>query len=219
MTTRGPYAEAMTSDGPDAVRAHVDDLLTQAAAAGYRLDPRPFVELRPEHEHSTALPSPVGRHSALWIGRDLLQAPPAVQRWGLAHEVAHLLPSSAGPRLHLGPWLGTVAAVAALVAVAAAVTSAAALATAPGPVPAPPWLPLISVAGVLVLWLVLQRMRRQLESAVDIATARVFGLVLPPDGVQWLTAAEGTISRHLPVLLRTHPRPGARRQTGLDALS
>jgi len=223
----GSYAAVMSSDeaadgAPAAVqsvvRAHVDDLLDRAAAAGHRLEPRPVVEVLPGRGHSSSRPATSREAAAVLVGRDLLDAPPAVQRWGLAHEVAHLLPSPATARGHLGPWLGTVAAVATLVAAAAAVASAVALATAPGVAPMPPWLPLVSVAGVVVLWLVLQRMRRQLETAVDVATAAVFGLVLPPEGVQWLTTAEGTVSRRLPVLLRTHPRPAARRRTGLDTL-
>ena len=152
------------------------------------------------------------------LGQDLLATAPEVRAWTLAHEAAHVLRGQQRlvPPVPVGVWCsGAVLVVVMLVALAAAVYGERLGGWAGG------WVTslLLVVVAAMVMWAgLLTGLLRAEEAAADAVAATVFGEVLSEDGVRRLYDQEG-LTRYQPMLLRTHPRPPARRQAGLTALA
>lgn len=201
---------------PDLLRRQFEQIAARAAAHGRALHPMPTLELAArDGQGSRAIPGPArGRQRPrVRLGRDLLDVAPDDRAWTIAHELSHILRAqqSTRPRHLRGP-LG-LAELLLIVTVAAMLAAGGTLLRGSGPDLG--WLltlATLSAAGGLLAVIALGRRE---ESATDVTAATVFSEVLTPAGVQRLRRAEGALSGYVPNLLRTHPRPAARRRAGL----
>ena len=194
------------------------DIVDRATAAGRPLHPRPRLEVADGRRERSRAVTRAGEAPRVRVQRDLPARPPQARAWTLAHETAHVLRAQEGAR---PPQRGltALAGVLAVVAVVAVAVGAYGELLAGWTGTTTQWL-LPAVAGITALGMImiLTALVRREEVATDEVAAVIFGEVLSPDGVQRLLHAEGGLwLRWLPTLLRTHPRPAARRRAGLRA--
>jgi hypothetical protein len=71
------------------------------------------------------------------------------------------------------------------------------------------------VLGMLALMARLLARSRQDETETDATAAEVFAELPTQTTVHVMTVREGATLRHLPMILRTHPRPANRRSAAL----
>jgi Zn-dependent protease with chaperone function len=192
------------------------DLIVARSADLWQPVPVLEVDGHKGHSSSVVLAATTSTPPRVRLSADLLSTPPVDRAWSMAHELGHVLRHQNGERPAGAPVFLAGAGVLGAGAVACVFTAGAAVLHSAG-----------FIAGVLAagalgqvggLWLVLLVLMRREESATDAVAAAVFGEVLTPAGVERLCRYEGALSRYVPTLLRSHPRPKARRAAGLVAL-
>lgn len=216
---RGPLA---LTPAPGPVATELDHLIARARAHGHPVRVPPIATAGRGRSRNHIGPWSEDEPRRIVLTSSTLVLPAAERRWVLAHELSHQLrddqrggrypePRWAWPLtvallvLLIGSILGCGAIALGLLHPYKEVSAAVAVAAA------------VLMAAFLA---VLTRWERAEETAVDHTAAEVFGAVLTPAGVRRLQRREGRLfGRLLPVPVRSHPRPAARRVAGLAVLA
>lgn len=193
--------------------SEVQALAARAARAGRPLRGVPTVEIS---DTLSSRAFPAHTPPRIRLSSRLLQLSPRERAWTIAHELSHVLRHQEGSAWRRAPiWpflLASVVTFASLAGAVLAAPSSAILSTL---------LVLLALAGAggLTWWNMAQLAgSRRNEAETDALAATVFGEVMTEEWVQHILHAEG-LSRYLPMALRSHPRPDARRRDAVLAAS
>jgi len=193
--------------------SEVHVLAARAARAGRPLRPVPTVEIS-DKLSSRAFPSHTPPR--IRLSSRLPQLSPRERAWTIAHELSHVLRHQEGSAWRRAPiWPFLLASVVTFASLTGAVI------TAPRSAILSTLLVLLALAGAggLTWWNLTQLAgSRRNETETDALAATVFGEVMTEEWVQHTLHAEG-LSKYLPLALRSHPRPDARRRDALRAAS
>ncbi|MCM3662530.1 ImmA/IrrE family metallo-endopeptidase [Georgenia satyanarayanai] len=198
---------------PAELLSEVHALAARAASAGRPLRSVPSVEIS---DKLSSRAFPAHTPPRIRLSSRLLQLSPRERAWTIAHELSHVLRHQEGSAWRRAPiWPFLLASVVTFASLTGAVIVASCsliLSTL---------LVLLALAGAggLTWWNVAQLAGgRRNESETDALAATVFGEVMTEEWVQHTLHAEG-LSRYLPLALRSHPPPDARRRDALLAAS
>lgn len=187
------------------LRAQFIALTLRAHSSGRPLDPLPTLQLGPHNGAWFA----VGGGPVVQLVTSIADIAEVERAFPMAHELSHVLRIQEHQRPRWPAAAVVAVPLAVLLAIAAAVLPVATGAT---------WPLALTVPALAVLWLLRLALQRSEEGATDATAAVVFGEVLTPAGVRRVALEEGRFSRWVPAVIRSHDKPGRRRQRGLQAV-
>jgi hypothetical protein len=206
-----------TTVAPASLVQEVEDLIVRGERHGHPVLSRPEIRLG---TRSSARAARAGQPAHITLDAQLLERSAADRRWVIGHELGHLLPGT----LRAGSVLQRALMVAGLVVMVLAVLVFLVVAVPRGwaAVPGGPawnWGALGIIVGLVLALAGLTGHSRDTESACDRASALIYEQTMSEAHVAHLLQREGVLNRLVPTMLRTHPRPGRRREQVLALLA
>jgi len=204
-----------TTPAPASLVREVEELIARGERLGYPVLSQPEIRLG---TRSSARSARGGQPARITLDARLLERSAADRHWVLGHELGHLLPGTlrVGSVLQRALLAGGLAIMAVTVLVVVLVAVPRGWAAIPDG-PAWNWGLFGIVTGLVIGLAGLMGHSRDTEAACDRASALIYGQTLSKEHVAYLLRHEGLLNRLTPTVLRSHPRPGWRREQVLTA--